>query len=153
MVWLFFINVFYRKNHVVFKLPDGENINLGEELFQCTEILFNPKIIGNKSDGVHIQLDNAFNILDNDLIPLFLKNIVFSGGSTLIKGFVERLKVELQKNKRIQKSLMSYNEKNINSAWIGGSLVSNLSSFQSEFIDKKEYEEYGSIIIQRKCFY
>ena len=87
------------------------------------------------------------------MIPLFLKNIVFSGGSTLIKGFVERLKVELQKNKRIQKSLMSYNEKNINSAWIGGSLVSNLSSFQSEFIDKKEYEEYGSIIIQRKCFY
>jgi len=134
-------------------LPDGEHISLGEELFQCTEILFQPKMMGVKTDGIHFQLSSTFKSLDNELISLFSKYITFAGGSTLIKGFPERIKREFQQIYKNKDFVMSYNEKNINSAWLGGSLISSLSSFQTEFVDKKDYDEFGSIIIQRKCFY
>jgi actin-related protein len=34
------------------------------------------------------------------------------------------------------------------STWIGGSILSTLSSFQSKWITKKDYEENGSKIIK-----
>ena len=36
--------------------------------------------------------------------------------------------------------------------WIGGSLLSCLPQFESMLITKKEYEEYGATIVNRKCF-
>lgn len=134
-------------------MPDGEEIVLGEELFQCTESLFNPKMIGVKGDGVAELLGTTFASMDIELALAFSDKITFSGGTTMIGGFVERMKKDFQKIWKNRKFMMSYNEKNINSAWTGGSLISNLSSFQSEFVDKKEYNEYGPIIIQRKCFF
>ena len=37
------------------------------------------------------------------------------------------------------------------SAWIGGSILTSISSFQSNWITKAEYEEYGATIVHRKC--
>ena len=40
-------------------------------------------------------------------------------------------------------------------AWIGGSILSSISTFESMWITKYEYEEYGDyteVIIRRKCF-
>ena len=36
--------------------------------------------------------------------------------------------------------------------WQGGAVVSNLSSFKDNWITKEEYEEYGALIVRRKCF-
>ena len=38
------------------------------------------------------------------------------------------------------------------SVWIGGSLLSSLSTFQSMWISKAEYDESGPSIVHRKCF-
>ena len=38
------------------------------------------------------------------------------------------------------------------SVWIGGSILSNLASFQQNWITKAEFEEYGPSVIHRKCF-
>ena len=37
-------------------------------------------------------------------------------------------------------------------AWIGGSILSSLSTFQSMWISKAEYDESGPAIVHRKCF-
>jgi actin-related protein len=37
------------------------------------------------------------------------------------------------------------------SAWIGGSVVASLSSFDKHLISRKDYEEFGPGIIHRKC--
>jgi actin-related protein len=37
------------------------------------------------------------------------------------------------------------------SAWIGGSILSSLSAFQSMWISKQDYEEVGPSVIYRKC--
>lgn len=36
--------------------------------------------------------------------------------------------------------------------WIGGSILSRLSSFKGHSITKQEYEEYGPSIVHRKCY-
>ena len=36
--------------------------------------------------------------------------------------------------------------------WIGGTILSNISTFESCWITKDEYEEYGETIVRRKCF-
>ena len=38
------------------------------------------------------------------------------------------------------------------SVWIGGSILSSLSTFQSMWVSKAEYEEAGPSIVHRKCF-
>ena len=38
------------------------------------------------------------------------------------------------------------------SVWIGGSILSSLSSFSQMWISKAEYDESGPQIIHRKCF-
>jgi actin, other eukaryote len=36
--------------------------------------------------------------------------------------------------------------------WIGGSILASLSTFQSMWISKEEYDESGPQIVHRKCF-
>jgi actin-related protein len=36
--------------------------------------------------------------------------------------------------------------------WIGGSILSSLSTFQTMWISKQEYDESGPSIVHRKCF-
>lgn len=38
------------------------------------------------------------------------------------------------------------------SVWIGGSILSSLSTFQTMWISKQEYNESGPGIVHRKCF-
>jgi len=38
------------------------------------------------------------------------------------------------------------------SVWIGGSILSSLSTFQQMWISKEEYDESGPAIVHRKCF-
>lgn len=37
--------------------------------------------------------------------------------------------------------------------WIGGSILSSLSTFQTSWITKQEYQETGATIVHRKCFW
>ncbi|CAF1541458.1 unnamed protein product [Rotaria sordida] len=36
--------------------------------------------------------------------------------------------------------------------WIGGSILSSLSTFEAMWISKHEYDESGPSIVHRKCF-
>jgi actin-related protein len=38
------------------------------------------------------------------------------------------------------------------SAWIGGSILTSLTTFEKMWISKQEYNEYGPSIMHRKCF-
>ena len=79
-------------------------------------------------------------------------NIILSGGTTLYPGLPDRLEMEVDKKCPQQGSV-----KIIASAdryycvWTGGSTLSSLSTFESQWITKEEYEENGAEIVHRKC--
>lgn len=108
-----------------------KRVQIGAERFRAPEILFDPEIIGLEYPGVHQIVVDAINRTDLDLRKALYSNIVLSGGSTLTKGFGDRLLTEVQrlavKDMRIK--IFAPPERKY-STWIGGSILAGLSTFR-----------------------
>lgn len=59
--------------------------------------MFRPDLIGEEFEGLHEVLVYSIQKSDMDLRRVFYQNIVLSGGSTLFKGFGDRLLSEVKK--------------------------------------------------------
>jgi actin-related protein len=136
-----------------YELPDGQIITIGNERFRCPEVLFQPSLIGHEHPGVHETTYNSIMKCDVDIRKDLYSNIVLSGGTTMFNGIADRMTKEIQalapssmKIKIIAPPERKY------SVWIGGSILSSLSTFQSMWIQKSEYDESGPGIVHRKCF-
>lgn len=80
---------------------------------------------------MHQIVVDAINRTDLDLRKSLYSNIVLSGGSTLTKGFGDRLLTELQKLavKDMRIKIFAPPERKY-STWIGGSILAGLSTFR-----------------------
>jgi actin beta/gamma 1 len=136
-----------------YELPDGNVIVIGNERFRCPEVLFQPSFIGKEASGIHDCTFQTIMKCDVDIRKDLYANIVLSGGTTMFPGIGERMTKELtalapstMKIKVVAPPERKY------SVWIGGSILSSLSTFQSMWISKAEYDESGPAIVHRKCF-
>jgi actin beta/gamma 1 len=136
-----------------FELPDGNVIVIGNERFRCPEVLFQPGLIGKEASGVHDCTFQTIMKCDVDIRRDLYANIVMSGGTTMFPGIAERMTKELtalapstMKIKVVAPPERKY------SVWIGGSILSSLSTFQQMWISKAEYDDSGPTIVHRKCF-
>ena len=136
-----------------YELPDGNVIVIGNERFRCPEVLFQPSFIGKEASGIHDCTFQTIMKCDVDIRKDLYANIVLSGGTTMYPGIGERMTKELtalapstMKIKVVAPPERKY------SVWIGGSILSSLSTFQSMWISKAEYDESGPAIVHRKCF-
>ena len=92
---------------------------------------------------------------DIDIRKDLYKNIVLSGGTSMLEGLPERLEKEIidlapESMKEEVKVIASPKRKY--AAWFGGNILSSISSFESNWITRIEYEELGGTIVGRKCF-
>jgi len=136
-----------------YELPDGQVITVGNERFRCPEALFQPSFLGREAAGIHECTYNSIMKCDVDIRKDLYGNIVLSGGTTMFPGIADRMQKELvnlapstMKIKIIAPPERKY------SVWIGGSILSSLSTFQQMWISKKKYNESGPAIVHRKCF-
>ena len=115
-----------------YQLPDGQTVNIDKERIQCPEAFFQPSLIDNDCEGIDRLIHKTIMKCDEDIHNDLFKNIVLSGGSSLFPGMKERIENEMKK--------LTSNETNIkviapperkHSAWIGGSILGNLSIFQT----------------------
>ncbi|ODV98453.1 hypothetical protein PACTADRAFT_48214 [Pachysolen tannophilus NRRL Y-2460] len=124
------------RQHEIYKLPDGKIINLGPERFRATEILFHPQLIGSEFQGIHEILSESILKVDLELRPSLYKSIVLSGGTTLFKGFGNRLLNELKNSSEKNTKIKIYAPPERKySTWIGGSILAGLSTFKKN-VDK-----------------
>lgn len=82
-------------------------------------------------------------------------NIVMSGGTTMFPGIAQCMAKEVTAlaPASIKVKIVAPPERNCKySVWIGGSILASLSTFQSMWISKEEYDESGPSIVHRKCF-
>jgi actin-related protein len=140
-------------NEKTYELPDGNIITVGSERFRCPEVLFQPSFIGKEASGIHDTTFQSIMKTDVDIRKDLYSNIVLSGGTTMFTGIGERMTKELtalapstMKIKVVAPPERKY------SVWIGGSILSSLSTFQQMWISKGEYDESGPTIVHRKCF-
>ncbi len=82
-----------------------------------------------------------------------LLNVVLAGGSTLFEGIGERLWSEMfVLVPSSHKVKIFAPPERAHSPWLGTSILASLSTFQTMWITKAEYDESGPNIIHRKCF-
>lgn len=141
------------ENEKTYELPDGNIITVGNERFRCPEVLFQPHFIGKEASGIHDTTFQSIMKCDIDIRKDLYANVVLSGGTTMFQGVGERMTKELtalapstMKIKVVAPPERKY------SVWIGGSILSSLSTFQQMWISKNEYDESGPTIVHRKCF-
>ena len=136
----------------VYKLPDGNEINIDKERFECAEILFKPSLIGSEEKGIHEIINKCVMKLDISIRKEFYYNIVLSGGSTLFPGFAQWIEKELSNLVPNYKLKIIAEPERKYLSWIGASITTSLSSFENQWIPIEEYDEYGPSIVHRKCF-
>jgi actin-related protein len=137
---------------VSYELPDKNVIKIGAPQILCSEALFQPSKLSKTSQGVHEIIHQSVTMSDGDLRKDFYANVVLAGGTTLFPNLAERLNAELLVLSRAARiKVISPAERGF-TTWIGGSILSSLSTFQSMRITKQEYEEHQEKIVHKKCF-
>jgi actin len=136
-----------------YDLPDGTVIKVGNQRFRCPEALFKPSHIGLEAVGIHQTAYDSINKCDIDVRKDLYQNIVLSGGTTMFEGLPERLQKEVSNlaPSSIKVKVVAPPERKY-SVWIGGSILASLSTFESMWIRKNEYDESGPSIVHSKCF-
>ena len=145
-----------------FEMPDGYNQLFGVERYRAVESLFDVKMA--LSDASHpapspsqtlpALIQHSLSQVDVDIRPHLLANIVVVGGSSLIYGLNERLKQELEAlypGPRVRIFSPGNVVERKFSSWIGGSILASLGTFHQMWISKKEYDEHGPGIVEKRC--
>jgi len=135
-----------------YQLPDGNVITIGNERFRCPEALFQPSFIGLEQLGIHEAAFQTIQDCDIDIRTDLYENVVISGGTTMFEGLQERLQGEIQAKAPSTVTVeVEAAEERKYSVWVGGSILSSLSTFQQMWITREEYDESGPGIVHKKC--
>jgi len=135
-----------------YDLPDGNKLTLDHERYQCPEALFTPNpIVAKVSESLQVFIKESIMQCDPSLHKALFSNVVLAGGSTLFPGMKERLEKELNAIAPEGCTAEVKAPKNrAYSAWLGGSVISSLSTFKNMWLTKQEYKEGGNAILATK---
>ncbi|KAL0244742.1 hypothetical protein GEMRC1_008824 [Eukaryota sp. GEM-RC1] len=126
-------------------LPDGNVLNLGTERRSAPELLFTPTEHGVDAPGISAMTRTVLDQCSIEARAQLYSNIVLSGGNTLFRGFAQRLINDLScsaPSKYTRIRVYAHKDREL-SAWNGGTILANLSSFEKFSVSRKDYEESG----------
>ena len=134
-----------------YELPDGNHIIVENQRIKCTELLFQPSNIGKKGNGLPKICYDLIQKCNINVKKDLYNSICLCGGNTMFEGFSERFKKEIEdlvpESMKKEVKVIAPTDRKF-TTWIGGSILSTLSTFKSKWITKKDYEENGSKIIK-----
>ncbi|XP_072460529.1 actin-like protein 7A [Notamacropus eugenii] len=135
-----------------YRLPDGEQITVGQERYLCSEMFFKPSLIKSIQLGLHTQTLTCLNKCDIALKRDLMNNILLCGGTTMLNGFPDRFQKELSKICPNDIPTVNVLPERDTSVWTGGSILASLQGFQSLWVQRSEYQEHGPFFLYRRCF-
>ncbi|KAA6412995.1 MAG: actin 6A [Lasallia pustulata] len=145
-----------------FEFPDGYNQLFGAERYRPAEGLFDAKMAladaasAAPAPGQTLPalIQSCLSQVDVDVRPHLLSNVVVTGGSSLLYGFTDRLNHELMAlypGPRVRITAPGNTVERRFASWIGGSILASLGTFHQMWISKKEYDEHGPGILEKRC--
>ncbi|KJZ71528.1 Actin-related protein 4 [Hirsutella minnesotensis 3608] len=146
----------------VFEMPDGYNQMWREQRFKVTEgmwdegaglpIAESERLT--KAQTIPELIRAALGAVDVDLRGNLLANVVVTGSTSLINGFNDRLNNELTAmypGLKVKIHAAGLTTERRFGAWIGGSILASLGTFHQMWISRKEYEENGPGVVEKRC--
>lgn len=152
-----------------FEFPDGYNQLFSSDRFKIVETLFDPQCYiapppgsvdatefptPDHSSTILSLVKQSIGQVDVDIRPQILMNVVLVGGSSLIEGLPQKLHDEMTRmypSTRVRITASPIPVERKFASWIGGSIMSSLGSFHQMWISKKEYDEHGPSIVEKRC--
>lgn len=136
-----------------YELPDGKVINIGKELFNCPEALFQPSFVDVESNGIHKTAFESIMKCDVDIRKDLYGNLVLCGGNTMFPAFSDRMQKEMTAlaPSTMKIKIIAPKQRQF-SVWTGSSILGSLNTFKQMCVSKQEYIESGSAIVHKKCF-
>ncbi|XP_037825139.1 actin-like protein 6B [Lucilia sericata] len=135
---------------VHYEFPNGYHQEFGSERFKLAESLFDHAPL-----GAGQLASTSVGMCDADVRLSLYGSVVVTGGNTLLQGFPERLNRDLQlrapSNTRLKMISANGSVERRFGAWIGGSILASIGTFQQMWISSQEYEESGKSQVERKC--
>ncbi|KAH7827564.1 actin-related protein, unidentified [Monocercomonoides exilis] len=127
-----------------YTLPDHKTISINEERFLSPEILFHPLLVDCEEPAVDKLFVDSISAMSSSLRATLASSIYLSGGSTLFKGFPERLissiRIRLQPEFPLK---IKAPKDRILSPWIGAAVLASQDIVQQFWISQKKYETEG----------
>lgn len=119
------------------------------------ELLFSPSDISIAQAGLAETVVQSLSALPQGLWPAMLANVVCTGGTTCLPGFVERLERELTSlSPDVCQVRVKRTEDPIRSTWLGGARlagdIEGRGRFKELCVTRQEYEEHGAGWTSRK---
>lgn len=146
----------------VFEMPDGWNQMWREQRFKVSEGMWDENA-GlpvpeserlTKAQTLPELIRAALAAVDVDLRGNLLANVVVTGSTTLLNGFNDRLNNELTAmypGLKIKIHAAGLTSERRFGSWIGGSILASLGTFHQMWISRKEYDENGAGIVEKRC--
>ena len=132
-----------------YELPDGTHLIIKDQRIRCPEILFHSE------NNIAQKCTDIIQKCYIDFRKDYYNCIILSGGNSMFNGLAERLTREIKNlaplsmEEEIKVIAFPYRKF---STWIGGSILSTISTFESMWVTKTEYEESGATIVHKKFF-
>ena len=137
-----------------YELPDETHIVTKEQRIRCPEALFKPSMIGNEGNSISETCFNSITKCDIDIRKDLYNCIIVSGGNSMFNGLPERLTKEIKylapESMKEEVKVIASPERKYD-VWKGGSFLSSIETFDSQWITRTEYEESGAYIVHQKC--
>ncbi|RPA95862.1 Actin/actin-like protein [Choiromyces venosus 120613-1] len=144
-----------------FEFPDGYNLVFNSERFRITEGIFHPPSMltapnpdPHTTPGLNQLIANAMKDIDVELRQMILNNIVITGAGSLLYGFTDRVNAEIAAAfpaPRVRVMAAGNSVERRYAGWLGGSILASLGAFHQLWVSKKEYEEHGPNIVEKRC--
>ncbi|VDD89842.1 unnamed protein product [Enterobius vermicularis] len=142
-----------------FCFPCGFSKEFQAERIKIPEGLFDLNYLKNVNKEALMSVSQiavtSCGMCDIDMRPSLYSGLVVTGGNSFLMGFTERLNHDLAHKCpptiKLRVSAAPSSMERRFGAWIGGSILASLGTFQQMWISRSEYDDTGKNIVDKKC--
>ncbi|CAD8203358.1 unnamed protein product [Paramecium octaurelia] len=139
-----------------YELPDQTKLLISEEMYKYPEFLYEPT---ENFEGLDKALETSLEKIDSDYRKELVQNVILIGGASCTVNMVERfqrainnLKIfGLSSRSKVQTLPKFFDRQH--ASWLGASIVASSQIYDQWTLNKSDYDEHGSSLIEKKMFY
>ena len=120
--------------------------------FTIAEGLFKPSLLDMECISLPEIINLSISRCNGEIHAELLNNILLIGKSTKLTGLSKRLESELNALNIASCAPSVTIAESEHPIWLGGSTLGFSDFFQEMLITRDEYDEYGPVMLKRKCF-